>query len=130
MQIYGKSLELVLTRGFAATTNTRPHITQSDHELTKGAMATWCANNGTAQYKATSYSPVSKGKVECMNRTLRGKIKALVTNNNLVWNTYLGDIVDNINSQQNARTGYSANQLWEAGYKPSPDEHVPAPIVP
>ena len=111
--------------------NTKPHIMQSDHEFTKGALAAWCSNNGIAQYKTTSYSPVSNGKVERMNRTIKGKVKAILArNNNLVWYKYLKDILENINSQQSARTGYSANQLWEAGYNPPPDGQAPAPVVP
>jgi hypothetical protein len=72
------------------------------------------------QYKTTSYSPVSNGKVERMNRTIRGKVKAIMTrNNNLVWFKYLKDIIENINSQQSARTGFTANQLWRPGYTPA-----------
>jgi hypothetical protein len=100
--------------------NTYPHIVQSDHEFTKGALAVYCKSHDIRQYKTTSYSPVSNGKVERMNRTIRGKVKAILTrNNNLVWFKYLEDIIHNINSQQIARTGFTANQLWREGYHPA-----------
>ena len=100
--------------------DTYPHIVQSDHEFTKGALDVYCKSKGIRQYKTTSYSPVSNGKVERMNRTIRGKVKALMTrNNNLVWYKYLNDILHNINSQQSARTGFTANQLWRQGYTPA-----------
>lgn len=100
--------------------NTYPHIVQSDHEFTKGALEVYCKNHNVRQYKTTSYSPVSNGKVERMNRTIRGKVKAVMTrNNNLVWYKYLNDIIDNINNQQSARTGFTANQLWRSGYTPA-----------
>ncbi len=90
--------------------DTYPHIVQSDHEFTKGALDVYCKSNGIRQYKTTSYSPVPNGKVERMNRTIRGKVKALMTrNNNLVWYKFLNDILDNFNSQQSARTGFTAN---------------------
>ena len=109
--------------------NTRPHIMQSDHEFTKGELAVWCASHGITQYKTTSYSPVSNGKVERMNRTIRGKVKSIVARTNkLEWYKYLDDILENINNQQTARTGYSANQLWRQGYHPQ--VNPPAPVVP
>jgi hypothetical protein len=47
-------------------------------------------------------------------------VKAIITrNNNLVWYRYLEDIIQNINSQQSARTGFTANQLWTEGYYPA-----------
>jgi len=96
---------------------TYPHIVQSDHEFTKGALEVYCKEHNIRQYKTTSYSPVSNGKVERMNRTIRGKVKAIITrNNNLLWYKYLNDIIDNINNQQSARTGFTANQLWRPGY--------------
>ena len=73
---------------------TYPHIVQSDHEFTKGALKSYCELKKITQYKTTSYSPVSNGKVERMNRTIRGKVKAIMTrNNNLVWFKYLKDII-------------------------------------
>ena len=111
--------------------HTYPHIIQSDSEFAVGAFSAWCNNHNINLIKTTSYTPVSNGRVERMNREIRRKIKAgIVRNNNFVWNAFLQDYCQNINNQRNARSGLTANQLWSAGYNPHPPHHIVPPVQP
>ena len=111
--------------------HTTPHIIQADSEFLKGEFLAWCQNHHITIIKTSSYTPVSNGKVERMNRELRRKIKAgIIRNNNSRWNENLQDYVMNINNQQNSRNGMTPNQLWSPGFHPHPQDHVlPEPTI-
>ena len=111
--------------------HTFPHIIQADSEFSVGAFRIWCNNHNIQLIKTTSYTPVSNGKVERMNREIRKKIKAgIVRNNNLAWNAHLQDYVQNINNQQSSRNGLTPNQLWTQGYNPHPANQAIQPHIP
>ena len=110
---------------------TIPHIIQADQEFGRGDLRNWMNQQGITFIQTTSYTPVSNGKVERMNRTLRRKIKAgLVRNNNLIWYPHLQDYVININTQQSSRNHLTPNQLWTQGYNPLPPNFQLPPAVP
>jgi hypothetical protein len=110
--------------------HTFPHIIQADSEFSVGAFLQWCNLNNIQLIKTTSYTPVSNGKVERMNREIRKKIKAgVIRNNNSAWFHDLQDYILNINNQQSSRNGLTPNQLWTVGYNPHPANHIVAPLV-
>lgn len=104
-----------------------PHQIQGDTEFNSGSFKTWCRDHHIKFIKTMSYSPTSNGKVERANREIRKKTKAgFIRNNNLAWVQYLPDYIENINNQQNVRTGFSPNELWTPGY--NPNNHPLQPI--
>lgn len=103
--------------------NTYPHILQADGEFHAGnpnqanILERWCDEHNIEFIKTLSYTPTSNGKIERMNREIRKKIRAgFVRNNNNIWADHLQDYIENINSQQVARTRATPNGLWVAGY--------------
>jgi hypothetical protein len=105
------------------TNNTYPRILQADGEFHAGnpnqanVLERWCDEHNIEFVKTLSYTPTSNGKIERMNREIRKKIRAgFVRNNNNAWADQLQDYIDNINSQQIARTRHTPNALWAPGY--------------
>lgn len=105
------------------TNNTYPRILQADGEFHAGNPAQanilerWCDEHNIEFVKTLSYTPTSNGKIERMNREIRKKMRAgFVRNNNNIWADHLQIYVDNINSQQIARTRHTPNALWAPGY--------------
>jgi len=109
---------------------TIPHLMQGDQQFGRGDLLAWMNQQGITFIQTTSYNPVSNGKVERMNRTLRRKIKAgFIRNNNLIWYPFLQNYCDNINNQQNSRNKMTPNLLWSQGYNPQPANFpLPAPV--
>jgi len=109
---------------------TIPHIIQGDQQFGRGDLLNWMNQQGITFIQTTSYNPVSNGKVERMNRTLRRKIKAgFIRNNNLIWFPFLPNYCTNINNEQSSRNHMTPNLLWSQGYNPLPPNFpLPAPI--
>lgn len=97
--------------------NTIPNIIQVDNEFDKGAFKEVCKEKDIKLIAVLSHQSFTNGKVERMNRELRKKTKAgFVRHNNLLWVDHLQDYVDNINSQKNARTKRTPDEMWSEGY--------------
>ena len=64
------------------------------------------------------YASSSNGLIERVNEMIRAKIRdGFIRHNNLEWIKYLPEYVENINSQKPARSKFTPNELWTAGYK-------------
>jgi len=69
----------------------------------------------------TSYSPISNGLVERLNKEIRKHIReGLVKHNSLEWVEHLQEYCENINNGKSSTTGFKPNELWSAGYNPLP----------
>ena len=99
---------------------TIPRFVQVDNEFNRGGFQELCdkSHPKITVIASLSHQSFTNGKVERMNREIRKKIRAgFVRHNNLKWEEHLKDYIDNINSQKQARTGRSPNELWTEGYK-------------
>ena len=97
-----------------------PTILQSDQggEF-KGEVSEWSNMHNVRRVRTSSYTPISNGKVERMNREIRKKMKAgYIRNNNRTWEANLPSYIRNINSQNNSTTDISAYELYVAGFQP------------
>ena len=110
--------------------NTIPKIIQTDDGNSFATyFQTALQKNGVKHILTKPYASQSNGLIERMNRTLRSHIKeGFVRHNSLEWVKYLGDYVDNINSQKPARGKFSPNELWTEGYTKPDSKLVDADI--
>ncbi len=102
--------------------NTTPHILQIDNGSAFLAEFRQFCNDQQPRINlvtTTSYSPVSNGLVERMNKEVRKHIKeGLVKHNTLEWVEHLPEYLNNINNSKSGTTGFKPNELWSPGYNP------------
>ena len=71
-------------------------------------------------YCTRHYTPTSNGLVERLNYELRKRIKAgLVKHNSLEWVDHLPEYLNSINNSKSLTTGFTPNELWSPGYRPT-----------
>lgn len=107
-------------QSICAEANTQPHILQMDNGTEfLGDLQNWVQQQGIIIARTKTYSPESNGKVERMNQTIRRKLKAIfLKNNNLVWQPFLQQVINNINVQKHSKTKTVPNDIWRPGYVP------------
>lgn len=65
----------------------------------------------------SAHTSQSNGKVERMNRTIRGKISELIVRNgNVEWVSHLREVEDSINNNRVTGEKFTPNEMWRPGY--------------
>lgn len=99
---------------------TRPRILQVDNGSEFNTMPNYCRENNIRLVYTTTYTPTSNGLVERLNYELRKRIKAgLVKHNTLEWVNHLPEYLTSINNSKSSTTGFTPNELWSPGYRPT-----------